>query len=518
MRAKKNSVVGLFAAMNVIALVTVMAPRALADSPTPVVVQGGTTPVDSGLYAAVIQPGFEAQYPQYDLQYVAVGTGQAITNAENGGGDAVFTHSPTLEASFVSNGYSDESGGRNIMTSDFVTVGFKSDPAHVLKGRPNDVVKAFQEIAAAGNQHKADFVSRGDQSGTNVKELAIWALTGIPLNTLGEPGPKGTTSTDSWYHTTGVGQAENVQTTNECPFSSGKCYTLVDRGTFNNLVTEGDVPNLEIVSQNNNGPRALGGPSFLLNPYHAYAVNPNKVPTVNLPGALAFLNFLTEPSTQQAIADFPSASNPAFTPDAYPDVTAKKVPKHAEATQTITVGGSAVPNYYLDPPLTGNTIDLIRGDNITDIVASTTIGSDGGFTLKFSPTLTDDYEVYMPESLDGELSPNTGFREPVTVNVGNMTVQGVPTLSIGSISGTSVSVSGTATPSTDRLNAQVQIQYLRGKKWTKLGSALPMPNGQPSYSTTVTLPSAGTWKLRALYTDPGAVQSGTSKVSPVTVS
>src|SRR5580704_5142198 len=154
---------------------------------TNVVVQGGTTPSDSGLLQAVIEPGFEKAYPQYRLQYVSVGTGQAITNAENGEGDAVFTHSPTLENSFVSGGYSYEPGGRLVMTSDFITVGAKSDPAGVKSGPPNDTVDAFEEIAAAGNAGKADFVSRGDNSGTNVKELMIWGLSNVPLNTLGEP-------------------------------------------------------------------------------------------------------------------------------------------------------------------------------------------------------------------------------------------------------------------------------------------------------------------------------------------
>src|SRR5262244_2111062 len=80
---------------------------AQADTST-VVIQGGTTITDSGLFDNVILPGFEAQYPQYDLQFVAVGTSQALINAENGQGDAVWTHNPPAEQAFVNAGYSYE--------------------------------------------------------------------------------------------------------------------------------------------------------------------------------------------------------------------------------------------------------------------------------------------------------------------------------------------------------------------------------------------------------------------------
>ena len=97
-----------------------------------VIVQGGTTPVDSGLYQNVILPRFSAAFPQYNLQYVSVGTAQAIANAEAGQGDVVFTHSPTAENTMVTSGYSYEAGGRLVMASDFVTVGATTDPAGVV--------------------------------------------------------------------------------------------------------------------------------------------------------------------------------------------------------------------------------------------------------------------------------------------------------------------------------------------------------------------------------------------------
>jgi tungstate transport system substrate-binding protein len=520
----RKALLGSLAVASVLALTLTFAPSAFAG-PTDVTnvrIQAGTTPFDSGLYQAEVVNQFEAQYPQYNLQFFGVGTHAAIVNAEAGLGDVVWTHSPVDEEGFVSGGYSYESGGRYVMTSDFVTVGASSDPAGVTTGPQNDVVKAFQEIAAAGAAGHADFVSRGDGSGTNTKELTIWKLTGIPVTSTGVPTIPGSSPPmpPAWYHITGAGQAQNLIDTDACNFpgGSGACYTLADRGTFNNVQTLGEVPDLEIVSQNNNGPGALGGFDLLLNPYHLYAVNPAKVAGVNIDGAMAFLDFMTSPAEQQAIADYPSPSSPAFYPEAYPNLTVGQgVPSSSKATQSVTVSGSALPNYFLDPSLAGSEVDLIRAGDPSTNIATTTVQSDGSYSFSFQPTRTDDYEVHMPQSQDGLLVPNTGFRLPITVDAGHMSVKAVPTLSVTKVKKLKVTVGGTTSPTTDRINAKVQIQYLNGSTWTKLAS-IAMPEGQASYSTTVSLPSAGTWQIRAHYVDNGAVQAGNSKASQVTVS
>src|SRR5262249_58628896 len=109
-----------------------------ADAQSKVIVQGGTTPIDSGLYQNVILPRFSAAYPQYNLQYVSVGTAQAIANAQAGQGDVVFTHSPAQENTFVTSGYSYEAGGPLRMASHFFTIGPTSAPPRVLPaGFPN---------------------------------------------------------------------------------------------------------------------------------------------------------------------------------------------------------------------------------------------------------------------------------------------------------------------------------------------------------------------------------------------
>jgi tungstate transport system substrate-binding protein len=492
---------------------TVTAAKASPGLPfkvTNVVVQGGTTPTDSGLLQNVIEPGFKAAYPQYNLEYVSVGTGQAITNAENGEADAVFTHSPTLEASFVAGGYSYEQGGRLVMSSDFITAGPTSDPAGLTTGPQSDIVAAFNEIATAGAAGQANFVSRGDDSGTNVKELSIWALVhtefGLSLNTLGEPGPSGTTNIDSWYHTTGVGQGQNLEITDQCPFTGGGCYTLADRGTFNVLQSESDLPGMQIVSQGNSGASAQGGATLLANPYHAYAVNPGKEPTVhiNLAGALAFLDYLTSPAAQAAIGAYPNTTNPAFTPDARPLVNVTQgVPSSAKAGVVITVTGTVVPAFNLDPALVGQPVIMERASDGLN-VGTTLAGTGGAFTITFTPPSGGGYRLYFPQNLDGIVTG--GFRQPTQTPAQSITVTTVVTASNAGTSGDTITVSGNLTLAPTTTSATVQIQgKIAGSSgaYQSIGSPVSLAAGQSSYSTVVTVPSSGKWVIRAKYNDPG---------------
>ena len=111
------------------------APAAAAQEPQDLIVQSTTSVRDSGLLEQVIVPDFQRQYPQWQLKVVAVGTGQAITNARAGQGDVLITHSPALEAQFVADGFSLEPEGRTIMWNDFVIVGPPGDPAGVADRR-----------------------------------------------------------------------------------------------------------------------------------------------------------------------------------------------------------------------------------------------------------------------------------------------------------------------------------------------------------------------------------------------
>jgi tungstate transport system substrate-binding protein len=496
------------------------APSVGAVTQSTVIIQGGTTPVDSGLYQNVILPLFTKQFPQYKLEYVSVGTAQAITNAQAGQGDVLFTHSPAAESAFVSSGYSYEAGGRLVMASDFVTVGPKTDPASAVALGNHNAVGAFKAIALAGAGGRADFVSRGDGSGTNKNELSIWKLTGIPLTASGEPADPSNPGQDApWYHKSGVGQAQNLQITNQCPFSSGECYTLSDSGTFNYLAGNGTVPALEIVSRYNDGIGALGGVGLLLNPYHVYAVNPARITNahINLPGALAFLNFMTSPSTQAAIGKYPNAKTPAFFPDARPDVViTQSVPATVLGNATVTVAGTVKPNYFLDPAITNSPVFLERAGAPGVIIASATVGVGGVFSMSFAPTISDTYSIFVPAFPDGLVLPtNTAYRQSTSVTLRKMTVNGVVTIALSSKKGLDAGFHGTAAPLTNRRSAKVQLQYKSGSTWRNLGNPIAMADGTATYSKFVAFAHAGTWSVRAHFTDANVAAANSATVSVV---
>jgi tungstate transport system substrate-binding protein len=237
-----------------------------------------TSTQDSGLLD-VLLPAFTAK-TGYTVQLVAVGSGQALKIGEQGNADVILLHSPTAEKEFIADGFGIDR--RLVMHNDFVIVGPDSDPAGIRDVTPIDALK---KIFASG----AIFVSRGDNSGTHVKELALWKDAG--LNPAGK----------DWYLETGQGQGATLSIASE---KGG--YALTDRGTF--LAYKSNV-NLQILVQ---------GDPFLLNVYHVITVNPERFPRTNLEGAKAFTDFITSADGQKIIADFgmDKYGQPLFFPDA----------------------------------------------------------------------------------------------------------------------------------------------------------------------------------------------------------
>lgn len=237
-----------------------------------------TSTQDSGLLD-VLLPAFTEQ-TGYSVQLVAVGSGQALKIGEQGNADVILLHSPAAEEEFVARGFGIDR--RLVMHNDFVIVGPPSDPAEIRGERPVDALK---NIFAAN----VTFVSRGDDSGTHIKELALWKNT--KLNPAGE----------DWYLETGQGQGATLSIASE---KAG--YALTDRGTF--LAYRSNV-DLEILVE---------GDPFLLNVYHVITVNPEKFPTINLEGARAFADFITSEQGQRIIAEFglDTYAQPLFFPDA----------------------------------------------------------------------------------------------------------------------------------------------------------------------------------------------------------
>ncbi|HEY6759309.1 MAG TPA: substrate-binding domain-containing protein [Baekduia sp.] len=365
-------------------LAAVVAGTAQADT---IRVMSTTDTVDAGLvdgYNGI--PGIKALFAQWEsannlpsdtLAYTGVGTGVALDRARNGEADVVITHAPSLEKTFVSQGYSQEAYGRAIFYSDYVIIGPQDDPAGVLSSAPHDAVSAFEKIAQAGAAGKAVFDSRGENSGTNVQEQVIWGLTDpavvptqVAANAAGdtsrhEPVTGGT----AWYVKTTKGQAANVQ---QCA-TTPNCYTMTDRGTFNRLVNSGTLPQLKVVADKNTA-SDRGGENLLVNPFSAYIVNPSPsggfpvgAPTPNVPAATRFVDFLTSDFFQNAVNAFPSASDPAFHADAFPKVD-------ATVPTTVTAGQPATLNVTLTDRLPG-------GDAIYGIAVQLQASTDGGNTF-----------------------------------------------------------------------------------------------------------------------------------------
>ena len=235
-----------------------------------------TTSTDNSGLLDVLLPAFKAE-TGYDVDVIAVGTGKAIALGEAGDVDVIMVHARSREDAFVADGYGVNRS--DLMHNDFVILGPPSDPAGV-KGM-KDAAAAFKKIAETGS----DFVSRGDDSGTHIKEKAVWTSAGV-------------TPSGKWYKEAGQGMGAVITMTNDM-----QGYTLTDRGTYLSMA---DNLALEIVVE---------GDAFLFNPYGVIAVNPELHPHVNYDGAMAFIKYLTSKNGQDVIRNYKVNGKQLFFPD-----------------------------------------------------------------------------------------------------------------------------------------------------------------------------------------------------------
>ena len=238
-----------------------------------------TTSTDnSGLFADIL-PKFEAE-TGIAVRVVAVGTGAALRIGRAGDADVLLVHARAAEDAFVAGGYG--AFRRDVMHNDFVIVGPDGDPAGLH--RAVDAAAALRAVAASG----LPFLSRGDDSGTHKAELRLWQAASIE--------PK--RSSGQWYRETGAGMGATLNTA-----ANMEAYALTDRGTwlsFNNRA------GLAIVFE---------GDARLSNPYGVILVNPERHPHVKKADALRFIDWLTGPAGQKAIAGFRVNGKPLFFPD-----------------------------------------------------------------------------------------------------------------------------------------------------------------------------------------------------------
>ncbi|HEY7528976.1 MAG TPA: substrate-binding domain-containing protein [Candidatus Deferrimicrobiaceae bacterium] len=223
-----------------------------------------TSTENSGLLSVLLPPFEKKNNCKVDV--VAVGTGKSLKLGETGDVDVVFVHARSLEDKFVANGYG--VNRRDVMYNDFVLLGPPEDPADV--GKTHSAPDAFRAIAVKGTP----FISRGDESGTHVKEKEVWAAAGIV--------PRG-----AWYIEAGQGMGEVLTMA-----AQKRGYTLSDRGTFIAFRKKID---LVVLRQ---------GDKSLWNPYGIIAVNPKKHPHVKHDLAMKLIDFVTGPEGRSLIAGF----------------------------------------------------------------------------------------------------------------------------------------------------------------------------------------------------------------------
>ena len=251
------------------------------------VIASTTSTQQSGLFDILIPEYEKASKYNIKVEIIAVGTGKAIRVAKKGEADMLFVHDPFREEKFVAEGYG--VNRRAVMHNDFIIVGPQNDSAGIK--RLKSAIEAFEEIA----EKSSPFVSRGDDSGTNIKELDIWDDAGI--------NPKG----KGWYFETGAKMGDTLLTANQ-----KKAYTLSDMGTFLNYESK---INLKILFK---------GDPILRNNYSVIAVNPEKFPEAKYREAMDFIAFVTSPEGQRLIANYKKHAVNLFYPDAAPSVMTRR--------------------------------------------------------------------------------------------------------------------------------------------------------------------------------------------------
>ncbi len=259
-----------------------------AGAPERLILATTTSTADSGLLDFIL-PDFEARY-NADVDVIAVGTGQALEIGSKGDADVVLVHSRKGEDQFVADGHAKERF--DVMYNDYIIVGPAADPAGA-KGMETGK-EAFTAIAGS----ESLFVSRGDNSGTNTKELSIWASAGITP-----------TAEMKWYNSIGQGMGDTLLFALE-----QQGYTLTDRGTYLSMVDK--LAGLEVMVGGGNV--AENKDKTLLNPYGVLAVNPEKHPNVKADLANKFVEWLLSPDTQAMIGGYgvDKFGQPLFYPNA----------------------------------------------------------------------------------------------------------------------------------------------------------------------------------------------------------
>lgn len=260
---------------------TILATMLFACGQTPqqssILLATTTSTQDSGLLDYLL-PHFEKQ-TGITPNIIAVGTGKALRMAQDGDVDMILVHAKPAEIKFVEAGF----GVKRIefMYNDFVIVGPKNDPANIEKS--TDIASVMQALSKT----QSLFISRGDNSGTHIKEQLLWVNASI------QP-------TQALYRQTGQGMGKTLQITNEL-----LAYTLVDRGTW---LSHHNRSNLKVLFE---------GSANLQNQYSAILVNPKRFKHLRTDNAQKLITWLTSQTGQNLIGAYRLNGQPLFQPNAH---------------------------------------------------------------------------------------------------------------------------------------------------------------------------------------------------------
>ncbi|WP_415713524.1 substrate-binding domain-containing protein [Maridesulfovibrio sp.] len=263
-----------------LALVSLLVAPGLVKAET--LMMATTTSTDNTGLLDELAPMFQKD-TGIELKWTAVGTGKALKMGQNCDVDVLMVHAPAAEKKYVDMGALKDR--REVMYNDFVIIGPASDPAGI-KGLP--VVQAMKAIASS----KAPFVSRGDNSGTNKKEISLWKVAGMAVP---DKAP--------WYIQTGQGMIKSITVAEE-----RDAYVMTDRGTYIKYsANKNGSPELKVLVE---------GDKSLFNQYSVLAVNPANCKNAKYELATKFSEWMASPKTQKAIGDFKLLGKKLFIPNA----------------------------------------------------------------------------------------------------------------------------------------------------------------------------------------------------------
>ena len=243
-----------------------------------IILQSTTSTQNSGLYDYIL-PKFTKKH-DIDVRVVAVGTGQAIKNAQNCDGDVLIVHSKDSEENFVRSGFG--LYRKNLMYNDFVIIGPENDPAKVKSS--GNAFEAFKKIFS----ERAIFASRGDESGTHKAEIKIWNNLNMSTNDFN----------GGWYRELGLGMGATLNVAVQMD-----AYVLSDRATW--LAFKNKRQHLILFE----------GDESLFNQYGIIPVNPNKCPSVKTNLSKIFIDWILSMEGQNFISSYKKNGQQLFFPN-----------------------------------------------------------------------------------------------------------------------------------------------------------------------------------------------------------